>query len=119
MKPGYKGLQRLVRASRHSAQGVAACWRGEAAFRQEIALAAVALPLGLYLGADGVERALLTASVLLVPLVELLNSSVESVVDRLDERAHPLSGRAKDLGSAAVLWALALAAWVWLLVLTG
>ncbi len=119
MKPRYTGVTRLMHAARYSWQGLAASWRAEAAFRQEVALAAGAIPLGLYLGTDGTERALLTASVLFVPLVELLNTAVESVVDRLDEDTHPLSGRAKDTGSAAVLGALVLAAWIWLVVLIG
>jgi len=118
LKPGYTGVARLVQATRYSLQGLAACWRGEPAFRQEVTLAAAAVPLGLYLGGDGVERSLLTASVLLVLVVELVNTAVETVVDRLDDDAHPLSGRAKDLGSAAVLGALVLAGWIWLLVLT-
>lgn len=119
VKPGYTGLTRLVQAGRYSVQGLLACWRAEAAFRQEVVLALVAVPLGLYLGTSGVERSLLTVSVLLVPIVELLNTGVENVVDRLDENAHPLSGRAKDVGSAAVLLSLFLAGWVWVLVLSG
>ena len=117
MKPGYTGLKRIVHATRFSLQGLAACWRHESAFRQEAMLAAVLMPLGLWLGADGVERALLAATPLLVVVVELLNTAVEAVVDRLGEAAHPLSGRAKDVGSAAVLVSLVLTAAVWALVL--
>lgn len=117
MKPGYTGITRIVHATRFSLQGLGACWRNETAFRQETVLVAVLVPLGLWLGTSGVERALLVASILLVPLVELLNSAVEAVVDRFGAGEHPLSGRAKDVGSAAVMMSLVLAATVWLLVL--
>lgn len=119
MKPGYTGIKRLVHATRFSLQGLAACWRHESAFRQEIALALVAIPLALVLGSTGLERALLAATVLLVPIVELLNTGVETVVDRIGDGEHPLSRRAKDVGSAAVLLSLFLAAGVWILVLGG
>ena len=119
MKPGHTGLKRLAHAARFSVRGLAACWRHESAFRQESLLTLIAIPLGLYLGDSGIERALLVASVLLVPVVELLNTGVETVVDRVGEGEHPLSGRAKDVGSAAVLLALVLAAAVWALVLLG
>lgn len=117
MKPGYTGVKRILHATRFSLQGLGACWRHESAFRQEAMLAAVLVPLGLWLGGDGVERALLVASIMLVPVVELLNTAVEAVVDRFGEGEHPLSGRAKDVGSAAVLLSLVLAAAVWALVL--
>lgn len=117
MKPGYTGITRIVHATRFSLQGLGACWRHESAFRQEAVLTAVLVPLGLWLGATGVERALLVASILLVPIVELLNTGVETVVDRLGAGEHPLSGRAKDVGSAAVMLSLVLAAAVWLLIL--
>jgi len=119
MKPGHTGLSRLYHASRYSLRGLVACWRHESAFRQEVALAALAAPLGLWLGETGVERALLVAVVVLVVVVELLNTGLEVVVDRVGEAPHPLSGRAKDLGSAAVLLALVLAVAVWALVLAG
>ena len=119
MKPGYTGFRRLWHATRFSLQGLGACWRHESAFRQESALAVVAIPLGLYLGSTGVERALLVGSVLLVPIVELLNTGLEAAVDRLGDDQHPLSGRAKDMGSAAVLLSLILVATVWGLVLLG
>lgn len=77
------------------------------------------LPLGLWLGQSGVERALLVGSLLLVPLVELLNSGIEAIVDRFGGEIHELSGRAKDIGSAAVFLAIVLAVTVWLLVLAG
>lgn len=116
---GKSGLDRLVAAARNSRDGLAAAIRHEAAFRQELVLAAVLVPLGLWLGADGMQRALLAGSVLAVLIVELVNSAVEAVVDRISSDIHPLAKRAKDLGSAAVMFSLASAAVVWLLVLLG
>ncbi len=112
-------LVRLARAARCSWAGLRAAWREEAAFRLELLLLgplALAVP---WLGASGVERALLWASLALVPLVELLNSAVEAAVDRSGREHHPLAGKAKDLGSAAVAAALVLAGGVWALVLLG
>lgn len=114
---GATGLKRLVNATRYSIAGLAAAARHEDAFRQELLLATVLVPLGLWLGEGGVERALLVGSVLMVLVVELLNSAVETTVDRVSLEDHKLAGRAKDLGSAAVMVALACAAAVWLLVL--
>ena len=111
------GLRRIVLATRYSLEGLAAALKGEAAFRQELALAVVLVPLGIWLGEDGAQRALLAGSVLLVLMVELLNSAVEAAVDRISEEHHPLAKRAKDLGSAAVMLSLALAGLVWLLIL--
>ena len=112
-----RGLRRLVKASVYSWRGLGAAYRHEEAFRIEVWLCAVLIPLGLYLGEDGVARALLVASVLLVPLVEILNSAIEAVVDRVGADQHELSGRAKDMGSAAVGIALVLTGSVWCLVL--
>jgi len=111
------GLRRILLATRYSLEGLAAALKGEAAFRQELALAVVLVPLGIWLGEDGAQRALLAGSVLLVLMVELLNSAVEAAVDRISEEHHPLAKRAKDLGSAAVMLSLALAGLVWLLIL--
>ncbi len=111
------GMARLVNAARYSLAGLAAAVRHEAAFRQELLLAAVLVPLGLWLGADGEERALLAGSVLLVLVVELLNSAVEAVVDRVSPEHHELAKRAKDYGSAAVMVALVVAGLVWLVLL--
>ena len=111
------GLRRIILATRYSAEGLVAAFRGEAAFRQELALAVVLVPLGIWLGDNGAQRALLTGSVLLVLMVELLNSALEAAVDRISEDHHPLAKRAKDLGSAAVMLSLATAALVWLLIL--
>jgi len=113
------GLARLWRALVYSLAGLRAAWRGEAAFRQEVILCLVLVPAAFWLGGSNLEKALLLGSLLLVLLTELLNSAIETVVDRLGEDYHPLSGRAKDLGSAAVFIALINAAVVWLLILTG
>lgn len=106
-------MRRLWNAFFYSCHGLSAAWRHEAAFRQEVLLAAVTLPLAFWLGSNGVERALLAGSILLILIVELLNSAVEAVVDRISVEHHDLSKRAKDIGSAAVLLALASALVVW------
>ena len=111
------GFKRLINASVYSYRGLIACFRSEAAFRQELALALVLVPLGLWLGNTGVERALLVGSVLLLLMVELLNTGVECVVDRFGDEIHELSGKAKDIASAAVFLALCNVAVVWALVL--
>lgn len=113
MKPGATGLKRVIDAAGYSMLGFQAAWRYEAAFRQEVMLAWILIPLGLWLGQNGVERALLIGSVLLVLVVELLNSALEAVVDRIGPERHPLSGRAKDLGSSAVLIALINMVCIW------
>jgi len=108
MKPGKTGLRRLLDATGYSARGIRACWRNEAAFRQEVLLAGVLLPLS-FLVARSIEQWLLLVAPLLVLLiVELLNSAIENVVDRIGHETHELSGRAKDMGSAAVLLSLIL-----------
>jgi len=120
MKKLYQSLfdtGRVVRAFRFSRQGLRAAYQKESAFRQELILAAVLLPLGIWLGRNGVERALLIGSVLLVLIVELLNSAVEVTVDRGGKDWDELAGSAKDMGSAAVLIALLLLAATWGLML--
>ena len=112
------GLTRIVRAFGYSFQGFRHAWREEASFRQETLLAAMLIPLGLWLGRSGVERALLVCPVLLILVVEILNSAVEAVVDRSGTERHPLAGMAKDMGSAAVLLSFVLLGTVWLLVLS-
>lgn len=112
-----RGLRRLINAFGYSMAGFRACFRHEEAFRQEVYALIPLLPLGLWLGETGVERALLVGSLLLVPLVEVLNSAIEALVDRVGSEHHELSGRAKDLGSAAVLLGILLACLVWGLVL--
>jgi len=116
---GATGLRRLINATRYSLAGLAEAARHEQAFRQELLLAAVLVPLGLWLGRSGPERALLCGSVVGVLIVELLNSAVESAVDRISLEDHRLAKRAKDLGSAAVMLSLAATGLVWLLVLAG
>ena len=111
------GFERLLRATGYSLAGLRSCLRSEAAFRQELALTVVAVPLALWLGDNGIERALLIGSLLIVLIVELLNTAVEVVVDRVSVESHVLSGRAKDLASAAVMLSLLNALVVWLLVL--
>ena len=116
---GKTGLRRLINATRYSLAGIAEAARHEDAFRQELLLAAVLVPLGLWLGHSGIERALLCGSVLLVLVVELLNSAVEATVDRISLEDHQLAKRAKDLGSAAVMLAFVATGLVWILVLLG
>ncbi|MDX1604840.1 MAG: diacylglycerol kinase [Candidatus Competibacterales bacterium] len=111
------GLSRLYHATRCSWAGLKVCWRNEQAFRQEVAAGVVLLPLALWLGADGVERALLGASLMLVLIAELANSALEAVVDRIGPERHELSARAKDIGSALVMVALVNVALVWGLIL--
>jgi len=115
---GKSGLQRIVNATRYSLAGLSVAVTSENAFRQELLLALVLVPLGVWLGPTGTAKALLVASVLLVLVVELVNSAVEAVVDRVSLENHPLAKRAKDLGSAAVMLALVNVAIVWGLVLT-
>jgi len=112
-----KGLTRILRAAAASWKGLLGAYRGEAAFRQELALSLLVIPLGLRLGRTGVERALLVAPMLLVLIVELLNSAVEATVDRIGLERHVLAGLAKDIGSAAVFMSFVLWGVVWLLVL--
>ena len=111
------GPGRIVAAGRNSWQGLKAAWRLEAAFRQEVLLLCVLLPVALLVPASAAERALLAGSLLLVLIVELLNSAIEAVVDRISLDHHELSGRAKDLGSAAVLFSLLLVLLTWSLIL--
>ena len=118
-RPKPRGVDRILRASVASWLGLAGAFRNEAAFRQELALAVVVIPLGLWLGHTGVERALLVAPMLLVLIVELLNSAIEATVDRIGLERHVLAGLAKDIGSAAVLMSFILLGLVWLLVLLG
>jgi diacylglycerol kinase (ATP) len=111
------GPVRLARAFGSTWRGFAAAWREEEAFRQECLLAFVVVPLGLWLGQSGVERALLVGPMFLVLAIELVNSAVEATVDRIGLERHPLSAIAKELGSAAVFVAFVLLALNWILVL--
>jgi diacylglycerol kinase (ATP) len=121
VRPGAKprGLVRLLRAFLNTWKGLAGCWREEEAFRQECLLALLAIPAGLWLGANGVERAILIGPMLLILVVELLNSAIETAIDRIGTERHALSGLAKDLGSAAVFVSFVLLASSWALVLLG
>ncbi len=112
------GITRLVRAFGYSLQGFGHAWREEAAFRQEVTLSFAVVPLGLYLGRSGIERALLVWPMLQILVIEILNSAVEAVVDRGGTERHPLAGMAKDLGSAAVMLSFFLLGTVWLLILS-
>ena len=112
------GFTRLIRAFGYSWQGFRHAWREESAFRQELSLALLVIPGGLYLGRSGVERALLVGPMLQILVVEILNSAVEAVVDRGGTERHPLAGMAKDMGSAAVMLSFALLGTVWLLILS-
>jgi diacylglycerol kinase (ATP) len=114
---GRSGLRRILSATRNSLEGFAAAVQHEDAFRQELFVAAILVPAGLWLGKDGLERAILVAAVLFVLVVELLNSAVEATVDRISFDNHRLAKRAKDIGSAAVMLSIATALAVWLLVL--
>jgi len=114
---GVDGLTRIIRACGYSAAGLKAAFINEQAFRQELYALIILIPLGLWLGENGTQRALLIGSLLLVPIVELLNSAIEAVVDRFGGEQHELSGRAKDIGSAAVLLSIVLACLVWALIL--
>lgn len=111
-----RGIRRLLAATGYSLAGLRAAWRHEAAFRQEVVLALVLAPLAFWLGETSLQRLLLLGSCLLVLIVELLNSAIEAVVDRIGPELHELSGRAKDLGSAAVFLSLLLAAAAWAVV---
>lgn len=110
---GKKGLRRLINAFGYSIKGFKAAYKNEAAFREEVLLAVVLIPTAILLPVEAMEKLLLVVSVLLVLLVEILNSAIEAVVDRFGGEIHELSGRAKDLGSAAVLIALTIAGLVW------
>jgi diacylglycerol kinase (ATP) len=108
-------VRRLVLATRYSWQGLRAGWRTQAALRYEFCFSLLVLPLAFWLGRSSVERVLLIGSWLLVVVVELINSAIETVVDRIGSDLHELSGRAKDLGSAAVFCSIILAATIWLI----
>ncbi len=116
-KPGKTGLTRIIHAWGYSMKGLRAAFIHESAFRQETLLAVLLLPLAFWLGSNTLEYILLAGSVLLVLVVELLNSAIEAVVDRIGDEPHELSGRAKDIGSAAVLISLCLTGLVWGLIL--
>ena len=112
-----RSIMRVIYATRWSIKGFRSTLKTEEAFRQELLLLIILAPLAIYLGDNGIERTLLIGSVLIVLIVELLNSAVESAIDRIGDEHHKLSGKAKDQGSAAVFVALVLAAMTWCFVL--
>jgi diacylglycerol kinase (ATP) len=114
-----KGVKRILNACYFSAAGFKAVWTHEEAFRQEVLLFVVTTPLAIWLGQTPIEKLLLIGSVVLVLLVELLNSAIEAIVDRVGLERHELSGRAKDIGSAAVMLSLVWAAITWTYILIG
>lgn len=116
-KPNKTGLTRLLRAVACSRQGFRYIWRSEEAFRQEVLLCIFFIPLGFFSGNGGTEQALLIGSILLIPLVEVLNTAIECTIDRIGPEFHELSGHAKDLGSSAVLLSICITVVVWGLVL--
>ena len=111
---GRTGLDRVIRAAGYSVAGLRSAYRGESAFRQESWLAMLLLPIACWLGRGWVEIALLAGTVMLVLIVELLNSAIEAAIDRISFEIHDLSKRAKDIGSAAVFLSLVLCAGIWL-----
>lgn len=115
-KPGNTGIRRIINATFFSFAGFRAAWRDEAAFRQEGLLCAVLVPVAFWLGRTAVERSLLIGTCLIVLIVELLNTGIENVVDRVGQEHHRLSGQAKDLGSAAVFTSLMLTLVIWCLI---
>ena len=112
-KPDNTGIRRILRATKFSAQGLAQAWQHEAAFRQEVVLVFVLTPVAVWLGQTALEQAVLIGSCLIVLIVELINSAIEAAIDRHGDEQHELSGRAKDMGSAAVLVSLTLVVVVW------
>jgi diacylglycerol kinase (ATP) len=114
---GNKGITRAFRAAINSWNGLIYAYKEESAFRQELALSLILIPLAIYLPVTPIEKILLIASVILVLIIELLNSSVEAAIDRISFEVHDLSKRAKDFGSAAVMLALLLCALTWAIVL--
>ena len=112
-----KGISRLVAASKNSQAGLKACWIHEEAFRQEAIISIIGIPLAIYLGNTAVERVLLIGSLILLLIIELLNSAIEATVDRIGPEHHELSGRAKDIASAAVLLGMLLAVSTWVIIL--
>ncbi|MDH5611696.1 MAG: diacylglycerol kinase [Gammaproteobacteria bacterium] len=116
-KTGATGLTRIIKAGGYSWLGFKAAYRHEAAFRQELWLCIVLAPIALYLGETLMDKAILICSLLFILIVELINSAIEAVVDRIGDEVHELSGRAKDMGSTAVFIAITMAVIIWIGVL--
>ena len=119
MKPGKIGFSRVIAATGYSLQGLKAAWIHEAAIRQEFIAAVLLSIVAILLPVTHIERILLITSLLLVIIVELINSAIEAIVDRIGAEKHELSGRAKDIGSSAVFVALLYVAFVWLTILVA
>lgn len=112
-KPGRSGISRIIWAARYSTLGLKAAWKNEAAFRQEFMLMILLIPPAFWLGESAEQRILLIGSCVIVVIVELLNSAIETAIDRIGPEKHTLSGQAKDMGSAAVLLSLFLVILIW------
>ena len=112
-KTGATGITRIINAAGYSWLGFKAAYKNEAAFRQELWLVIILIPVAIYLGETLLDKAILICSLLFVLVVELLNSAIESVVDRIGEEPHELSGRAKDMGSSAVFLAITITVILW------
>lgn len=119
MKPGATGFTRIIHAAGYSAQGLKAAWHHEAAFRQEVVLFFLLTTISFFLPVTLLEQVVMIAALMLVMIVELINSAIEAVVDRIGTERHELSGRAKDIGSAAVLLAMGIVVLVWGAILIG
>jgi len=116
-KPGKTGLSRIIKATGYSWQGLTAAWKHEAAFRQELILALIGLPLAFWLADNKSELLWLILPLFILVMAELVNSSIEAAVDRIGDEQHELAGRAKDIGSAIVFVSLLLLAFIWFVVL--
>lgn len=116
IKPKNTGFTRILKATRYSLQGLSAAWKHESAFRQELLLGIILLPASFWLANSWVEVAVLMGVCFLVLIVELLNSAIEAVVDRVGHEHHDLAGQAKDMGSAAVMLSLIMAVATWVLI---
>ena len=119
MKPGKSGLPRIIDATKYTIQGFKYVWKNEAAFREECMLVIVLFPIAIWLGENRIEQLLMIGAGFIVLITELLNSAIEAVVDRIGDGVHPLSGAAKDMGSAAVFTSLMLFIVVWVALLTN
>lgn len=116
-KPGDTGLRRVIKATGYSIKGLKSAFKSEAAIRQELALCVIFIPIALYLDISKTETISLIGSLILIFILELINSAIEAVVDRIGPEHHELSGKAKDIGSAAVMVAIFFAIFTWLLIL--
>ena len=117
MKPGKTGFARVIDATKYSWQGFCAAFKHEAAFRQELAVAVIGFPLAVWVAKDEIQFLFLSVPLLLLLLVELVNSAIESAIDRIGSEHHELSGRAKDMGSATVFLASAIVTLCWVMII--